>query len=360
AFGKRLDPVAFQVSDSAMSQLHLPWPSSHLLLWLACFEDVQSAGPAGLNFRGEVPRTSCAFARDCSRKGRRPLRAGGYIFPSYLDARLQGRQRRRVADSAKDELESLLETAVLNTSLQLWPHLPTLAEYSRRSRVVEEIGEAEGSWIAISHGLASGPGLVYQNNKRPRELLAFLQRHPELSLGLPDQSADLVFFSSSWLPDFASQLSAKAGHAQHILVHGRRQRALETWLQDHSDWKLMEQSSLGSGFAVLGKVRTPSPNCTESAWDLGTAQVLAGQLLDVQHDHPGLLGANWRVNMGAVRALKRRLQTSLRHCPSLDVRAALHILALFRSGKQGLITSLIKLAEEDIETAAIADEKMAD
>ena len=90
--------------------------------------------------------------------------------------------------------------------------------------------------------------------------------------------------------------------------------------------------------------------------------------------------------LNKVRALKRRLQTSLRHCPSLDVRAALHILALFRSGKQGhpglatctlfklgdkqvkafrsvflphlrLITSLIKLAEEDIETAAIADEK---
>ena len=123
---------------------------------------------AGLVIPGEVARSSCALARhDCSRKGRRPLRAGGLLLPKILDARIHlcdGCQSWRSSQrTVLEEIESSFEAAVLNSSLELRPHLATLLEYSKRARSVLQVGTSDTAWIGILQGgLQRSDGQLYQ------------------------------------------------------------------------------------------------------------------------------------------------------------------------------------------------------
>ena len=83
---------------------------------------LELSAAAPIHIPGEVARSSCALARhDCSRKGRRPLRAGGILLP-ILDARIHLCDGCRSSQrTVLEDIESLFEAAVLNSSLELRP-----------------------------------------------------------------------------------------------------------------------------------------------------------------------------------------------------------------------------------------------
>eukprot|EP00438_Fugacium_kawagutii_P035265 Skav227224 [mRNA] locus=scaffold2048:517442:519100:- [translate_table: standard] len=322
---------------------------------------------------GEIARSSCALARhDCSRKGRRPLRAGGSVLPRILDSqwRLCGSLKHRSRRTAADELETLFEAAILNSTLELRPHLATLLEYSKRARSVLQVGSSDVAWIAVvKGGLERNEGQVYQA-ELPANLLNFLKQHDLSSLGISIHEghahSEMLFFSA-WKMEFES-LNAKSAAAKFILIHGTKSsrenqdidsgfvEGLQKWLGDNRAWQLTEYSTLGAGLAVLSRENNQGrSNCSHAAW--AHARSFASELLRIQHDYPSPLGSTWHVNLDVVRAMQRKLASIQNDC--LDAKAALQVLRLFRSKDpemlQGLIqSSFLSLRTHQTEISASA------
>eukprot|EP00435_Cladocopium_sp_Y103_P065812 s118_g27.t2 len=314
-----------------------------------------AAGPL-VKVPGEVARSSCALARhDCSRKGRRPLRAGGLLLPKILDARIHlcDGCRRSSQRTVLEDIESLFEAAVLNSSLELRPHLATLLEYSKRARSVLQVGSSDTAWIAILQGgLQRSDGQLYQT-ELTANLMDFLQQHDLRSLGIRVvegyQASEMLFFSRRI--DFES-LAAKSAMAKFILLHGTKYSGehddgdshqgtvffeeLQQWLNNNRAWQLAEYSSLGAGLAILIRSQRTS-NCSD-AW--APAQSLASELLEVRHGYPSLLGSTWHVRSAAVTAMHRRLAAIQSRCP--DAKAALQVLQLFSSKDPQMLQGLME------------------
>ena len=323
-------------------------------LWSFCLAlllvDLSKAHKTQVLVPGEIARTSCALARhDCSRKGRRPLRAGGYVLPKILDAR---NARWRICDGShgchrqrtlSEEMESLFEAAIVNSSLLLRPHLPTLLEYSKRADSVLQVGASDTAWIAIVKGGLQRGGQLYQT-KLTKNLMDFMQgkmdelKSHKVRILQGDSASEMLFFSS-WRMDFES-LTAKSVTAKYVLLHGTKMsgsslffEGLQEWLNNNRGWQFSEYSTLGAGLAVLSRTAPGRPsNCSEQLTELGAAE-----LLEVRHDYPSPLGSTWHVKPHAVMAMQRRLASA--RCPETQV--ALEILRLFKDPqvRQGLMDS---------------------
>lgn len=316
---------------------------------------LELSAAAPIHIPGEVARSSCAHPHAaCSRKGRRPLRAGGILLP-ILDARIHCDGCRSSQRTVLEDIESLFEAAVLNSSLELRPHLATLLEYSKRARSVLQVGTSDTAWIAILQGgLQRSDGQLYQT-ELAANLMDFLRQHDLRSLGirvLEGYAASEMLFFSSWRMDFES-LAAKSAMAKFILLHGTKYsgenddghgsqgtvffEGLQRWLNNNRAWQLAEYSSLGAGLAVLIRSHRTSRNCS-NAW--APAQSFASELLEVRHGYPSLLGSTWHVRPAAVTAMHRRLAAIQSRCP--DAKAALRVLQLFSSKDPQMLQGLME------------------